>query len=93
MAVDTAEKRMQVAGCGLPWMALPLAQGTIDAQERAGIAALYGGNAFAGPVASSDVGIEFTVPHDRGHFVLKEDRAHFAMNPDRMHFTLFDEDA
>lgn len=33
-------------GNGLPWMALPLAQGTIDEQERMGIAALYGGNAL-----------------------------------------------
>ncbi len=42
---------MSAHGNGLPWMALPLAQGTIDEQERLGIGGLYGGNALTPGIA------------------------------------------
>lgn len=47
MALDTREKRQNVAGVGRPWMRHPLPVGATDEQSRIASGLGYGGNALS----------------------------------------------
>jgi hypothetical protein len=56
MAIDTASKRRRVLGFGRPGAILPAPDGSIDAEDRAGLAGVYyTGGAPVPPVPPSPI--------------------------------------
>ena len=72
MAIDSARKRksmLKVAGGFIPVLAFE-PSGTVDAQARATLLSLYGGNAFDVPVVST--GTAYNIYGPTGRTIVKK---------------------
>ena len=56
MAIDSYEKRAAIISNGRPYLRTTLPSGTIDAEERASIGNVWGGNAFGAGITWNDRG-------------------------------------